>query len=124
MHIARMLVRVIGERSWDDNDRSEALVAMERALKQLVANGELELEPLRDRRAQKVFSVDLNPVTIKTPEDGYQAKQGGSWPRKIPSLSAAASTRRGRQRTRRRTGALCVDLYRLLAVIFRHPGPG
>ena len=77
MHIARMLVRVIGERSWDDNDRSEALVEMERALKQLVANGELELEPLRDRRAQKVFSVDLNPVTIKTPEDGYQAKQEG-----------------------------------------------
>ena len=77
MHIARMLVRVIGERSWDDNDRSEALVDMERALKQLVANGELELEPLRDRRAQKVLSVDLNPVTIKTPEDGYQAKQEG-----------------------------------------------
>jgi hypothetical protein len=77
MYITRMLVRVITERPWNSYDSFLALCGMERELKRLVAAGGLELEPMVRGHAQKVLEVDLNPVTIKTTEDGFQAKQEG-----------------------------------------------
>jgi len=77
VHVARMLVRVIGVRPWTDDDISQALRVMGGELKRFVESGACVLEPLIRQKPQKVLEVDLSPVTIKTPEDGYEARRQG-----------------------------------------------
>jgi hypothetical protein len=72
-----MLVRLTGERPWEEIDSRRAMLLIESTLKRLVANEEIELPPLGPGGAQKILSIDLDPVTIKPPADGFEAKRQG-----------------------------------------------
>jgi len=47
-----------------------------------------QLSAIARRREQKVLSVDLHPIAIKPPADGFRAKQEGFLPEEYPLPSA------------------------------------
>lgn len=77
-NIARFVIRVAGERRWQWEPSYEAMILIEKTLKQLLAERKLELDLSHLRTPkQAITAIDLFEVELDVPMDGAQAYREG-----------------------------------------------